>query len=158
RLDLFMTLGKTGFGNTFRIAARNFEDDSYDFSAGVTFSHFLGNRADEARDLAARATRQQAAASIDNLRRLITLDVQVAAAEVERSRQQIAAPAATRQLREEALRAEQERFRVGSSTSLLVAQAQRDLVASQIDEIEAVIGYRVALINLHLAEGTLLEL
>ena len=157
QLDLFITLGKSGFADSFRQATRNIDRDSYDFAAGVSFSHFLGNRAAEARDLAARATRQQAAASVANLRQLITLDVHVAAAEVERARQQITATAATRQLREEALRAEEERFGVGTSTSLLVAQAQRDLLASRIDEIQAVVEYRLALIDLYLAEGTLLQ-
>jgi outer membrane protein TolC len=45
---------------------------------------------------------------------------------------------------------------VGDSTCLLVAQAQRDLLESQIDEVDAVIAYRLALIQLYLAEGTLL--
>lgn len=158
RLDFFVTLGKTGFGGSFYDAARNLSgDETYDVSAGVSFSHLLGNRAAEARDLAARATRQQSAAAVANLEQLVALDVRIAATEVERARQQIDATAATRRLREEALRAEEERFRVGASTSLLVAQAQRDLVASQIDEVEAVINYRLALIQLHLAEGTLLE-
>lgn len=157
RLDLFITLGKSGFASSFSDAVRDIDGDAYDFSAGVSFSHFLGDRAGRARDLAARATRQQAAASIDNLRQLIALDVRIAATEVERARQQIAATAATRNLREEALRAEEERFRVGTSTSLLVAQAQRDLVASQIDEVEAITGYRIALIDFYLAQGTLLQ-
>lgn len=51
---------------------------------------------------------------------------------------------------------ESERFSVGESTGLLVAQAQRDLVESQINEVEALIGYRLALIDLYLAEGALL--
>lgn len=157
RLDLFITVGKTGFAESFRLATRNLDGETYDFAMGGSFSYFLGNRAGNAADLAARASRQQAAAAVANLEQLVAMDVRIAATEVERARQQIEATAATRALREEALRAEQERFRVGSSTSLLVAQAQRDLVASQIDELEATIGYRIALIELQLAEGTLLE-
>ena len=83
--------------------------------------------------------------------------MRLAATEVERARQQIAATAATRALREETLRAEQERFRVGSSTNLLVAQAQRDLLESQIAEAEAAVNHRLALIDLYLSEGSLLE-
>ncbi|MCG8508031.1 MAG: TolC family protein [Rhodospirillales bacterium] len=52
---------------------------------------------------------------------------------------------------------EVERFDVGSSTALLVAQAQRDLLASQIAEVEAIGNYRIALVELSLAEGSLLE-
>ena len=50
--------------------------------------------------------------------------------EVQRLWQQVAAPAATRRLQEVKLRAETETFRVGRSTTLLVAQAQRDLLQS----------------------------
>ena len=39
----------------------------------------------------------------------------------------------------------------------MVAQAQRDLLVSQIAEVEAVIAYRIALTSLFKAEGTLLE-
>ena len=38
-----------------------------------------------------------------------------------------------------------------------MAQAQRDLLASQIAEVEAIVNYRTALVNLYLAEGSLLE-
>jgi outer membrane protein TolC len=38
-----------------------------------------------------------------------------------------------------------------------VSQAQRDLLAIRIQEVEAVIEYRIALVELYLAEGTLLE-
>ena len=149
RLDLFITLSKTGFADSFSDAARDLPDsETYDVAAGASFSYFLGNRAAESRDLGALASRQQAAAAVANLDQLVVLDVRLAATEVERARQQIAATAATRALREETLRAEQERFRVGVTTSLLVAQAQRDLVQSQIDEFEAVVAYRVALIDL----------
>jgi outer membrane protein TolC len=60
-------------------------------------------------------------------------------------------------LQEQTLEAEQERFSIGSTTSLLVAQAQRDLLVSQLAEIEAIVAYRVALVSLYLAEGSLLE-
>jgi len=55
------------------------------------------------------------------------------------------------------LTAEQEKFRVGTSTTLQVAQAWRDVLASQINEVQAVINQRKALIELYRLEGTLLE-
>lgn len=158
RLDLFITLGKSGYAGSFADAAGDLaEGQSYDLTAGARFSYFLGNRAAEGRHAAAIATAQQSAAAVANLAQLIWLDLRLAATEVERSRQQIAATAATRALREETLRAEQERFRVGSSTNLLVAQAQRDLLESQIAEVSAIVSYRIALIELYRAEGSLLE-
>ena len=46
---------------------------------------------------------------------------------------------------------------MGKSTSLLVAQAQRDLVASQIAEIQALANYFKSLVALYRLEGSLLH-
>ena len=157
RLDLFIALGLTGFADTFSNSFREIDGNTYDITAGVRLSHFLGNRAAEARDLAARASRRQAADAVDNLLDLVRVDVRLAFNEVERVRQQISATRATRALREETLTAEKERFDVGLSTALLVAAAQRDLLASSIDEVKAIVNYRIALVRLYLAEGSLVE-
>jgi outer membrane protein len=157
RLDLFVALGKTGFADSFSESFREIEGDTYDFAVGVRLSQFVGNRAAEASALAARASLRQGEEAVENLRQLVELDVRLAVNEVERARRQISATRATRVFQEETLNAEKERFDVGASTALLVAQAQRDLLASLIAEVEAVVGYRVALIELYLAEGSLLE-
>ena len=157
RLDLFINLGKTGYADSFSQSFKDLNDDSYDLAGGIRFQVFLGNRQDKARDLAARASRDQADAAVGNLRNLAQLDVRLALNEVERTRQQIEAGAVTRSLQEQTLQAEQERFSVGASTSLLVAQAQRDLLVSQLAEIEAIVNYRIALVSLYLTEGALLQ-
>ena len=77
--------------------------------------------------------------------------------EILRTRAQVAATEASRALQEEKVRVESEKFRIGKSTSLLVAQAQRDLLASQIAYVQAVAGYRKALVELYRLEGTLLQ-
>jgi len=157
KLELFLTLGRTGFADTFSESFRELNGDTHDFTAGVRFSHFLGNRAGKARHLAARASRRQAAEALENLRQIVRLDVRIGINEVERARQQITATRATRELQEQTLLAEKERFDVGASTALLVAQAQRDLLASSIAEVKAVVNYRISLIELYLSEGSLLE-
>ncbi len=96
-------------------------------------------------------------AAITNLEQIVRLDVRLAVNEVERARKQIAASKATRVFEEETLAAENKRFDVGAGTALLVAQAQRDLLAGSIVEVQAVINYRVALVRLYVAEGSLLE-
>lgn len=157
RLDLFIALGQTGFADTFSDSFSDLNSSNYDFRAGVRLSQYLGNRAAEAQDLAARASRRQAAEAVDNLRQIVQVDVRLAVNEVERSRQQISATKATRTLREETLKAEKGRFDVGASTALQVAQTQRDLLVSSLDEVKAIVNYRVALVRLYLAEGSLLE-
>jgi outer membrane protein TolC len=94
---------------------------------------------------------------VANLEQIVALDVRLGVNEAERARQQIDATRATRTLQEKVLEAEQARFEVGASTALLVAQAQRDLLASSIDEVEAVVNYRKALAALYLVEGSLPE-
>ena len=157
RLELFIDLGRTGYADTFSDSFRRLDEGTYDFTAGIRLSHYLGNRAAKARELAARVSRRQAALAVENLRQIVRLDVRLAVNEVERARQQIPAARITRTLQEETLNAEKERFDVGASTALLVAQAQRDLLAARITEIEAVVHYRIALVGLYLAEGSLLD-
>lgn len=157
RLDFFIDLGKTGYAESFNNSLTDLENENYDLLAGLRFSTRLGNRTVRAAHLAAQASRDQAQAAMENLKSLIHLDVLLAANEAKRTREQIEASKVTRQLQEQTLEAEQERFRVGDITSLLVAQAQRDLLVSRLAEIEAIVEYRIALVRFFLAEGSLLE-
>ena len=157
RLDLFISLGKTGYADSFSDSFKAMNDSTYDLSAGIKFSRTLGNRSSQAKDRAARVTLKQAREALENMRQIIQRDVRIALNDLDRVRQQIAATRVTRMHQEESVKAEQERFEAGTSTSLIVAQAQRDLLASHILEVEAIINYNKALINLYLAEGSLLE-
>ena len=152
-----MTLAPTGFGDTFVGSFRELAGGTYDLTLGVGLEQTLGNRTAKARDRAAWLETQGARRSIENLEQLVRMEVRLAANEVERARQQISASRTTREYQEQTAAAERERFDVGSSTTLLVAQAERDLLATRIVEVEAVVRYRIALVGLHLAEGSLLE-
>lgn len=156
RLDLFATFGKSGFADAFGDAVRDIDGSAYDFTAGLRVEYPLGNRAARAEHRAATATRHQAALSIQNLAQLVEADVRQAYLEVQRTHDQIDATAATRELQEEVLRSEMEKFEAGTSTALLVAQAQRDLLTAELGEVEAMVEYREALIELYRLEGSLL--
>jgi outer membrane protein len=157
QLDLFVTLGRTGFAESFGKSISGKRDNSYGVLTGLDFEFPVSNRAAQSRHLRALLSRQQAKEAIGNLSQLIEVDVRTAYLEIARSQEQVVATAATRRLQEEKLRAETEKFRLGKSTSLLVAQAQRDLVSSQIDEVEAVVNYLQALVEIYRQEGSLLE-
>jgi len=157
KLDLFVTLGRTGFAESFGKSITNPEDTGYGALAGLNFEFPVRNRAAESRHLRAVLTRQQAKEAIGNLSQLIEVDVRTAYLEIVRSQEQVVATAATRKLQEEKVSVETEKFRLGKSTSLLVAQAQRDLVSSQIDEIQAEVNYLKALVEMYRLEGSLLE-
>ncbi len=157
QLDFFVTLGKTGFADSFGRSVRNLDGDGYDAAVGIRAEYALGNRGSRANHRRARTTQRQAEESIRNLVQLVELDVRSAYAETLRARDQIGASAATRRLQEEAVRAETEKFEVGLSTVLEVSQVQRDLLESQIAEVGAIIDYRKALIDLYRLEGSLLK-
>jgi len=157
KMDAFISFGKTGYAETFNRSSENVGGDSYDVAFGLIFRESLTNRAARAQHTRAVITRKQLQEAMENLSQLVEVDVRSAYIEVTGAREQIAATAATRNFQEEKLRAETEKFRVGKSTSLLVGQAQRDLVASQIAEIEALANYLKALVSLYRLEGSLLE-
>jgi outer membrane protein TolC len=156
-MDLFITLGKTGYADSFGRSVSDLDEDSYDISGGIALAYPLFNRDARARHRRATLGRSQSMEAVENLAQLVEVDVRTAYIEVRRTEEQVAATAAARKLQEEKLRAEREKFRVGRSTSLLVAAAQRDLVTSQISEIQAVVDYLKALVELHRLDGSLLE-
>ncbi len=157
KLDLFVTLGRTGFAESFGKSIADADDTGYNVLTGLNFEFPVRNRAAESRHLRAVLTRQQAKDAISNLSQLIEVDVRTAYLEIARSQEQVVATAATRKLQEEKVGVETEKFRLGKSTSLLVAQAQRDLVSSQIDEVQAVVNYLKAFVEMYRLEGSLLE-
>ncbi|MEX2671864.1 MAG: TolC family protein [Phycisphaeraceae bacterium] len=157
RLDFFVTLGKTGFSDAFGGAVESIDGPGYDFSAGIVGEYPLGNRAARADQQRAQLSRHQSAQAVNNLSQLVELDVRTALVEVRRARRQIRATQLTSELQEQTLEAETQKFRVGKSTTLLVAQAQRDLLESQLEAVAAVVRYRQALVELYRLEGSLLE-
>ncbi|MFA9480118.1 TolC family protein [Phycisphaerales bacterium AB-hyl4] len=158
RLDLFASLGQTGHADTLGRSWREVDGSrSYDMTVGARFEQALGNREARARYEVARASRRQAAEAVANVRQIVELDVRLAHLEVQRAQEQITATRATRALREATLRAEQAKFAAGSSTVLLVAQAQRDLLESQIAEVQAMVEHRQAVIELYRLDGSLLQ-
>jgi len=156
-MDLFITLGKSGYANSFGESVRNIKDDSYDVLAGVRFNYPVHNRDAKALNRRALLDREQTQKALENLSQLVDVDVRTAFIEVDRTKQQISASSVTRKFDEEKLRTETEKLRVGKSTSFLVAQAQRDLLVSRIAEVRALANYLKALIDLYRQDGSLLE-
>lgn len=157
RLDLFITLGRTGFAGSFAEATNAMDGDTYDLTAGLLFEYPLGNREAEALNRQAMLVRDRARQSVLNLRQLVELDVRRAYIEIDRARQQIDATAAARALREQIVQNETAKLNEGKSVPLLVAIAQRDLLESRISEISAIVALKLAIIDLYRLDGTLLN-
>ncbi|MGD8522619.1 MAG: TolC family protein [Desulfobacterales bacterium] len=156
-LDLFITLGKSGYADSFGDSISNISKDSHDAQAGLRFDYPIFNRDAKAQHRRAMLDREQAQKALENLVQLVEVDVRTVYIEVNRTKQQIAASSVTRMFDEEKLRTETEKLRVGKSTSFLVAQAQRDLLVSRIAEVRALANYLKALIDLYRQDGSLLE-
>jgi outer membrane protein len=157
RLDLFMTLGGTGYASSFGSTLHRLGDHNYDLIVGVRGEFPPINRAARAQNQRATLDHEQTELALANLSQLAEVDVRGACIELKRAQEQVRATAATRRLQEATFRAEAEKFRVGKSTSLLVAQAQRDLLTSQLGEVRAVITHLKAIVDLQRLEGSLLE-
>jgi len=156
RLDLFATLGGSGYADSFSGTLDQEGGGAHDLTVGLRLRHALGNRAAEAVHRRATLGRAQSDAAIANLERLVELDVRLAHVAASESAELIAASAATVSFQQAKLDAETEKLRVGTSTSLAVAQAQRDLVASRLGAAETRVRHRRDLAALHRADGSLL--
>ena len=157
-LNVFMTLGGSGYAGSFSDSVDNLsEGDYWDAGVGLRLDFPVRNRQSRALHLQSTTARDQRELALQNLEQLAELDVRSAFMEVKRAEEQISATAATRSLQEAAQRAERENFLVGKSTSTMLSRAQRDLVSSQIEEVRSVVNLRKALIDLYRQDGTLLE-
>ena len=157
RLEVFLDLGKAGFDDTFAGSFDDLDSESYDLATGFRFVAPLGNDRAEGFDRAASATRAQSAAAVENLTQLVRLEVRRSAVELERARQQIAASRATLRFQRSVADGERQRFEAGEATSLDAALAARDLLAAEVAVLTSRTEHRLALIDLQLAEGSLLE-
>jgi outer membrane protein TolC len=156
-LDLFVRLGKTGYASSFGESARESGSAELDVTAGLSLEFPIGNRQARSRHERARLGQEQSEAALRNLSDLVRVDVEGACIEVERTREQVAATTITRKLQEEKLRAETAKFNVGRSTALFVAQVQRDLLVSQVAEVDAVVRHLESLTALYRLDGSLLD-
>ena len=157
KLDLFINLGSSGYADSFGRSANRANGDFYDAEAGVALEYPLGNNDAEARNERARLGADQAAETLANMEQLVEVDVRSAYVEVQRAREEVTAVGVLVRRRQDAWRAETEKFGVNKSTTLLVAQAQRDLLAAQIQLERAVADHLKSFISLYRLEGSLLD-
>ena len=154
KLDFFITLGRTGYADSFPESVDS--DNGHDLTVGLLAQYPLGARSERVAHRRAMLSREQAGYAVENLSRLVQVDVYTAYVEMRRAEEQVTATRATRKLQEENLRAETE-YRIGKSTSLLVARAQRDYVQSQIDAAQAMANSFKNAADLYRLDGSLLE-
>ena len=141
----------TSFGSTL---GQVFSGDFPNWTVGVTLSYPLGNSTAEANLARARLERDQSAARVRASELGAVREVRQAALRLEQNRQRIETTKLGRELAEQRLDAEGRRFEVGMSTSFLVIQAQRDLAIARNGELQSLLDYQLALIAFETVQQT----
>ncbi|MBU1696559.1 MAG: TolC family protein [Proteobacteria bacterium] len=89
KMDLFITLGKTGYADSFSGSVNVIKEDSYDMMVGLNFEYPVLNRNARAKQRRALLSRDKAEMALDNLKQIIELDVRNAYIELNRTKEQI---------------------------------------------------------------------
>ncbi len=131
-------------------------DEPY-WSAGVTLSFPLGNRAAASRHRQSAATEEKMRLELSQIEESALVEVDNAVAAVSTGLEKVQATRESREYAEQALAAEQRKLESGKSTSFVVLQLQRDLTSARKAEIAALAGYNRQLSALALAEGAMLD-
>jgi outer membrane protein TolC len=118
------------------------------WTAGVTFSYPIGLSAEKATLARNQLQQRQENLSLQNLELQVTTQVRNAARAVQSNFKRVEATQKARQATERQLDAEQRKFGVGLSSSFELQQRQRDLAAARILELNAMLAYNRALIEL----------
>jgi len=137
--------------------ARIGNGDVYNWSARVTYSVPIGNRAAKANYARARITREQSQTDLDNAEQTVRVEVRRSARAVESGIKRVQAALKNVELQQKKLDAEQKKFANGMSTSFEVLTFQNDLADAELSEIRARLDYIKALSAFERSKGTLLE-
>jgi len=127
------------------------------WTAQMNFSYPLGTSSQEASVARARVQLTQVQAQLKQIELQIATDVTNAAVTVQSSVERVQASQAAREFAQKSLEAEQSKFEVGMSTNYNVIQSQRDLATAQNNELQAVLNYRKALVELERLQQTTLQ-
>ncbi|MDQ2949385.1 MAG: TolC family protein [Acidobacteriota bacterium] len=142
-----------GYGNALgQIVSRNFPN----YAIGVQLNIPLHNRVAQADVIRDELQVRQTEVRLRQLENQVRLEVENAVVALDRARASYNAAVETRQLQEEALAAEQERYSVGASTSFFVIQYQRDLAQARSTEVATQGNYAKARAALDRAIGATL--
>ncbi|HZP47094.1 MAG TPA: TolC family protein [Vicinamibacterales bacterium] len=127
------------------------------WTAQINLSYPLGTSFQQASVARARIQLSQTQAQVKQIELQVATDVTNAAITVQSNAERVQAAQAARELAEQTMRAEQSKFEVGMSTNYNVILTQRDLATAQINELQAILNYRIALVELERLQQTTLQ-
>jgi outer membrane protein TolC len=127
------------------------------WTAQLNLSYPLGTSLQQASVARARVQLNQTQAQVKQIELQVATDVTNAAITVQTNAQRVQAAQVARELAQKTLEAEQSKFEVGMSTNYNVILTQRDLATAQINELQAILNYRIALVELERLQQTTLQ-
>ena len=152
------TMGLSGLGRDYGDSfTRNFSGDFYNYGAGLVLSYPLGNRSAINSYNKRKLEAENAAVTLASLRQQIIVGVREAVRRVQTDFKRIETTRSARIMAEKQLQAEQERLKVGLSTTRFVLEFQRDLATAQGNELRAIVDYNKSLSNLARHKATTLD-
>ncbi len=134
-----------------------FSLDFVSWRVGLNVTVPLGNSAAKGDHAQATLDHDRSLTELQRLQQQVTLEVRRSARGVEAAAEAVQSTRKTRELAEEQLRIEVDRFDVGMSTNFEVLRFQDDLAVSRSQELRARIAYRLATAELGRATGSLLD-
>ena len=143
-----------GYGN---LLSQLFRGAYPSFTVGVQLTLPVRNRVAQADAVRDELQVRQMQVRRQQLENQVRLEVENALLILQRSRADYEAAVQTRELQEEALDSEQQRYQVGASTTYLVIQAQRDLAQARSTEVVSQGNYAKAIAAVDRATGQTLE-
>ena len=136
------TMGMAGLGKDYGdSASKNFNGDFYNYGAGLVLSYPLGNRSAISTYNKRQLETKNAEASLVSVRQQIIVGVREAVRRVQTDFKRIETTRSARIMAEKQLQAEQERLKVGLSTTRFVLDFQRDLATAQGNELRSTVDY-----------------
>lgn len=152
------TMGLAGLGGDYGESfTRNFSGDFYNYGAGLVFSYPLGNRSAISTYHKRQLEAKNAEAALASVRQQIIVGIREAVRRVQTDFKRIETTRSARIMAEKQLQAEQERLKVGLSTTRFVLDFQRDLATAQGNELRAIVDYNKSLSNLARQKATTLD-
>ena len=152
------TMGVSGLGKDYGDSfTRNFSGDFYNYGAGLVLSYPLGNRSAVSTYNKRELEAKNAEAILAKVRQQVIVGIREAVRRVQTDFKRIETTRSARIMAEKQLQAEQERLRVGLSTTRFVLDFQRDLATAQANELRATVDYNKSLSNFARHKATTLE-
>jgi len=152
------TMGLSGLGSDYGDATkRNFGGDFYNYGAGLVLSYPIGNRSAYSTYNKRQLESRNAQSSLQSVRQQVIVGVREAVRRVQTDFKRIETTRSARIMAEKQLQAEQERLKVGLSTTRFVLDFQRDLATAQGNELRATVDYNKSLSNLARNKATTLD-